>query len=54
MCGANFTLADIPVGMIVRWLGLDFEKPELPAVERYYEQLSTRPAYLLYGRNGLV
>ncbi|WP_072390974.1 glutathione S-transferase family protein [Hyphomicrobium sp. CS1BSMeth3] len=53
VCGADFTLADIPVGMIVnRWLSLDFEKPELPAVARYYEQLSTRPAYRIHGRNG--
>jgi len=55
VCGENFTLADIPVGMIVnRWLKLEFEKPELPAVRRYYEQLGTRPAYLLHGNNGLV
>lgn len=51
--GANFTLADIPVGMIVnRWLSLDFEKPKLPAVARYYEQLRTRPAYRIHGANG--
>lgn len=53
LCGANFTLADIPVGMVVnRYLNLDFEKPDLPAVTRYYEQLSTRPAYMRYGRDG--
>jgi glutathione S-transferase len=53
VCGADFTLADIPIGLVVnRWYGLDFEKPELPAVGRYYEQLSTRPAFRLHGRNG--
>ena len=51
--GEGFTLADIPIGLVVnRWFGLDFEKPELPAVSRYYERLSTRPAYLAHGRNG--
>jgi glutathione S-transferase len=53
LCGEAFTLADIPAGLVVnRWYGLEFEKPELPAVARYYEQLSTRPAYRLHGRNG--
>jgi glutathione S-transferase len=53
VCGANFTLADIPAGMIVnRYLNLDFEKPALPAVARYYERLSERPGYRVYGRNG--
>jgi glutathione S-transferase len=53
LAGKTFTLADIPAGLVVnRWFGLDFEKPELPAVARYYERLSERPAYLAHGRNG--
>jgi glutathione S-transferase len=53
ICGEALTLADIPVGLVVnRWFGLDFEKPVLPAVARYYERLSERPAYRLHGRNG--
>ncbi len=53
ICGGDFTLADIPVGLVVnRWFGLDFEKPELPAVAAYYDRLSERPAYCLHGRNG--
>jgi glutathione S-transferase len=53
VCGESFTIADIPIGLVVhRWFALDFEKPELPSVSWYYEQLSTRPAYLLHGRNG--
>lgn len=51
--GDRFTLADIPIGLVVnRWYGIDFEKPALPAVARYYERLSERPGYRLYGRNG--
>jgi glutathione S-transferase len=53
IAGDAFTIADIPVGLVVnRWYGVDFEKPELPAVARYYERLSERPGYRLYGRNG--
>jgi glutathione S-transferase len=51
--GNRFTIADIPIGLVVnRWYGLEFEKPGLPAVARYYERLSDRPGYRLYGRNG--
>ena len=53
LTGEHFTIADIPVGLVVnRWFGVPFEKPELPAVARYYARLSERPAYRLYGRNG--
>ena len=53
IAGDRFTIADIPVGLAVnRWFGVEFEKPELPAVARYYERLSERPGYRLYGRNG--
>ena len=53
--GADFTLADIPIGLVVnRWFNLRFDgKPEYQAVARYYETLSQRPAYLKHGRNGL-
>jgi glutathione S-transferase len=51
--GDRFTIADIPVGLVVnRWYGVDFTKPELPAVARYYARLSERPGYRMYGRNG--
>jgi glutathione S-transferase len=54
LCGGDFTVADIPAGLVVnRWYGVAFEKPELPAVARYYERLSERRGYRLYGRNGL-
>jgi glutathione S-transferase len=53
--GPDFTLADIPIGLVVnRWFALKFDgKPEYGNVISYYEQLSTRPAYMRHGRNGL-
>lgn len=53
MTGGSFTLADIPVGLVVnRWMSIAFEKPRLDAVAAYYERLSERPAYRAHGRNG--
>lgn len=55
MTGDTFTLADIPIGLVVnRWFNLRFDgKPDYPNVARYYETLSERPAFLTHGRNGL-
>ena len=55
ICGEDFTLADIPMGLVVnRWFAVrGFDKPEFPAVSAYFERLSQRPAYLRHGRNGL-
>ncbi len=54
MVGAAFTIADIPIGLVVnRWFSLTFEKPLYPAVAAYYERLSERPAYRRHVRNGL-
>lgn len=54
VAGADFTLADIPIGLSVnRWLMTPIERPALPAVNAYYERLSTRPAFLRHGRNGI-
>jgi glutathione S-transferase len=51
--GKAFTVADIPVGLIVnRWFGIPFDKPNLPALNAYYERLSERPAFREHGRNG--
>ena len=53
LMGHAFTIADIPVGMVVnRWFALKFEKPTLPAVAAYYDRLAQRPAYAANGRNG--
>ena len=53
--GPDFSLADIPVGLVVnRWFSLkDVKRPEYPALARYYELLTGRPAYRAHGRNGL-
>jgi len=53
LMGQNFTVADIPAGMVVnRWFALRFDKPDLPAVAAYYDCLAERPAYRTHGRNG--
>jgi glutathione S-transferase len=52
--GAAFTLADVVLGLSThRWLMTPMQRPDLPAVQAYYERLSKRPAFLLHGRNGL-
>ena len=53
MAGERFSIADIPVGVMVnRWMVLDFEKPELPAIRAYFGRLSERPAYRRHINNG--
>jgi len=53
--GGAFTIADIPVGLVVnRWFSLaEIERPDYRALAAYYETLSERPAYRRHGRNGL-
>lgn len=55
VCGKDFTVADIPVGLVVnRWFSLKgFEKPATPALAAYYDLLTERPGYRAHGRNGL-
>jgi glutathione S-transferase len=55
VCGEHFTLGDIPVGLVVnRWFALKFDdKPDYPAVARYFEKLTERSAYREHVRNGL-
>ncbi|MCF8534441.1 MAG: glutathione S-transferase N-terminal domain-containing protein [Reyranella sp.] len=54
VAGADFTLADIPIGLSVnRWLMTPLQRPWFPAVEAYYERLSTRPAFRKHGRNSI-
>lgn len=51
--GDEFSLADIPIGLSVnRWFQTPLAHPDFPAVKDYYERLSRRPGYRLYGRNG--
>ncbi len=52
--GGTFTLADIVLGLAThRWISTPIEHAALPAVRAYYERLSTRPAFLTHGRNGV-
>lgn len=55
VAGESFTLADIPVGLVVnRWFMIEgLERPALPALAAYYDLLGERPAYRQHGRNGL-
>lgn len=51
--GDRFSLADIPTGLSVnRWFETPLAHPVFPAVSDYYERLSRRHGYRLYGRNG--
>lgn len=55
LAGAEFTLADIPAGLMVhRWMAIYFEKPALPALEAYYRRLGTRPGFARHGCNGML
>lgn len=52
--GGQFTLADIPLGLATqRWYSTPMARPELPAIQAYYDRLSERPGYLAHGRNGM-
>lgn len=55
MMGGTFTLADIPIGLVVnRWYSLtECPRPDYPALAAYYELLTERPAFRAHGRNGL-
>jgi glutathione S-transferase len=54
VAGEHFTLADIPIGLSVnRWFGTPFPRPEFPSVTAYFEQLSQRDGYRMFGRNGI-
>jgi len=53
VAGRNFTLADIPIGLAVnRWFETPLEHPDYPAVRTYYERLTERRGYTVWGRNG--
>lgn len=50
----KFSLADIPIGLSVhRWFSTPLKHPPLLGVQEYYERLTERRAYQMYGRNGL-
>ncbi len=44
--GDAFTLADIALGVHVhRWFSFDFARPEMPNLAKWYQRLTSRPAY---------
>ncbi|MCU5773820.1 glutathione S-transferase family protein [Erwiniaceae bacterium BAC15a-03b] len=46
LVGNAFTLADIQLGyMLYRYYDIDIERADLPALQRYYQRLTQRPAY---------
>lgn len=53
VAGREFSLADIPIGLSVnRWFETPLDHPHLPAVTEYYQRLTGRAGYDVYGRNG--
>ncbi|MGY5452981.1 glutathione S-transferase family protein [Agarivorans sp. MS3-6] len=52
--GSEFSLADIGIGLSThRWLSTPMERPELPAVQAYYQRLSQRKGFVEHGCNGV-
>jgi len=52
--GVDFTLADIVLGLAThRWLSTPIDKPNLPAVQVYYQQLCQREGFVQHGCNGI-
>lgn len=44
--GETLTMGDIPMGCAIwRWIGLPIERTELPNLQRWFDNLSSRPAY---------
>lgn len=53
VAGREFSLADIPIGLSVnRWFETPLDHRPLPAVTEYYQRLTGRTGYDVYGRNG--
>ncbi len=46
VAGADFTLGDIPVGiMTYRWFNLDIKRKDLPNLKRWHDLIAQRPGY---------
>lgn len=46
MSGKAFGIGDIPLGVnLYLWFGMQLDRPSMPNVERWYQQLQARPAY---------
>ena len=54
VAGTDFTIGDIPVGVVVnRWFHLQFDRPAYAAVEQYYALLDERAPYRQFVHNGM-
>lgn len=54
VAGPHFTVADIVIGLSInRWLMTPMDRPDLPAVDEYFQRLAQRPGFLRHGCNGL-
>lgn len=46
VAGSSLTMGDVALGSLVyRWLELDIDRPDLPALQEWYGRLAGRPAY---------
>lgn len=46
MSGKAFGIGDIPLGVnLYLWFGMQLDRPSMPNLERWYQQLQARPAY---------
>jgi glutathione S-transferase len=53
--GPTFTLADLVLGLSThRWLCTPFDKPALPAVQRWHQNLLQREGFQRFGANPLL
>ncbi len=52
--GSNFTLADVVLGLSThRWLSTPMDRPNLSAVQLYYQRLCQREGFVQHGNNGI-
>lgn len=50
VAGDVFTIADIPMALLVhRWYHLASERPQTPAIDKWFKRVSAREGYLKYG-----
>lgn len=55
VAGPTFTLADIVLGLSInRWRSTPMQHARLPQIDRYFELLSQREAFLRFGANGIA
>ena len=54
VAGAAFSLADLVLALSTnRWLSTPMERPDLPAVRRWYDGLAAQPGFMAHCANGI-